>query len=54
MSDFGGVLGNESIGEQMQQEPRHHVDDAERAAQPGEPPVEQIFPNTKPTVALET
>jgi hypothetical protein len=40
MSDLGGVLGNQSIGEQMQEEPREPVTDEERAALPGEPPVE--------------
>jgi hypothetical protein len=40
MTDLGGVEGNLSIGEQMQEQPREHVGDKERAAQPGEPPVE--------------
>lgn len=40
MTDLGGVEGNISIGEQMQEEPREAVADEERAALPAEPPVE--------------
>ena len=40
MTDLGGVEGNVSIGEQMQEQPRQPVDDMDRAALPGEPPVE--------------
>ena len=40
MTDFGGVEGNQSIGQQMQQEKREPVTDEIRVAMPGEPPVE--------------
>lgn len=40
MSDLGGSLGNQSIGEQMQDGEREPVIDEARAALPGEPPVE--------------
>jgi hypothetical protein len=40
MSDLGGVLGNASIGEQIQEPEREPVDDEPRVALPDEPPVE--------------
>lgn len=40
MSDLGGVLGNQSIGEHMQEHEREPVADEARIALPGEPPVE--------------
>ena len=40
MSDLGGSMANQSIGESMQEQIREPVSDEERAAQPGEPPVE--------------